>query len=51
VNNELKSMGKEVVVVCLKILSQNLPRVTEHNHEEPRSVLLTNEQRSKASTF
>jgi hypothetical protein len=37
VNNELERLWKEVVVVCCKVLSQNLRGVTEDNHGKPQS--------------
>jgi hypothetical protein len=36
-NNELKSIRKEVVMAYFMILSQHLPGGTDENHEKPRS--------------
>jgi hypothetical protein len=37
VNNDLKMLWKEVIIVLLKVLSQNLPGGGKENHKKPQS--------------
>jgi hypothetical protein len=35
--DELERLWKEAVIACFKLLSQNLPEVTEEDYEIPQS--------------